>query len=135
MGFLDESGPKAEWKCQDNCLKKKGKQLCGQTDHFTNFAVLLGGSVSGGNKGGKCGADSSNNEYVLGSWKNDLILTASVIGAMVVLGLLFIGLMTLTPLRRFLYGSEGMRIITLRKKYKERQQDEEPVEDQKLVQV
>ncbi|MCB9727208.1 MAG: hypothetical protein H6744_21665 [Deltaproteobacteria bacterium] len=47
LGFLDESTNPPSWKCEDPCLKKKGGTLCGQTDHFTNFALLLGGGYGG----------------------------------------------------------------------------------------
>ena len=32
----------------DECLQQSGDQLCGETDHFTNFAVLIGGTGSSG---------------------------------------------------------------------------------------
>ena len=42
MGFLDA---KDKWRCQDPCLSKnQNGQLCGITDHFTNFALLLSGA-------------------------------------------------------------------------------------------
>ena len=43
MGFLNN---KNEWECQDPCLTSKNGQLCGKTDHFTNFALLLTGANS-----------------------------------------------------------------------------------------
>ena len=55
LGYIDESTGTPTWKCEDECLEPKGGQLCGQTDHFTNFAVLLSGS--GGGKGCDGGAD------------------------------------------------------------------------------
>ena len=38
-----------EWECEDSCLKEsKEGMLCGETPHFTNFAILLG-DVEAGN--------------------------------------------------------------------------------------
>ena len=43
LGFYSEV--KGRWKCEDLCLTKKGNELCGQTDHLTNFALLLMGNL------------------------------------------------------------------------------------------
>jgi hypothetical protein len=59
LSYLDEKEDPPKWKCVDECLEKKGGMLCGSTDHFTSFAVLLGG-IGGGGGGGGCG--SSNKE-------------------------------------------------------------------------
>ena len=56
LGFLNDQG---EWECEDPCLESKGDQLCGQTTHFTNFALLLGGAA------GATGCGSGNFEYTL----------------------------------------------------------------------
>ena len=59
LSFFDEK--KKEWKCQDECLSSfegKDNLLCGQTNHLTNFALLLSGS-----KGKSC--QSGDPEYVL----------------------------------------------------------------------
>ena len=46
LGFVNEQG---EWECEDSCLKSNSDgQVCGSTDHFTNFAILLT-SETGGN--------------------------------------------------------------------------------------
>lgn len=45
LAYFDDGN--GTWKCQDECLKGAsdgGSFLCGKTDHFTSFAVLLGGS-------------------------------------------------------------------------------------------
>jgi len=39
------SDPSDEWKCEDQCLEKKDNAYCGQTDHLTSFALLLGQGV------------------------------------------------------------------------------------------
>jgi hypothetical protein len=53
LGYLDETANPPVWKCEDECLKERGDLLCGETSHFTNFAILLGGMQSGG----KCDDD------------------------------------------------------------------------------
>ena len=45
MSFYDEITKK--WICQDPCLKQIDSQLCGETDHLTNFAILLNGDEAG----------------------------------------------------------------------------------------
>lgn len=56
LGYLDTSGQPAAWRCQDECLQSHDDLLCGETNHLTNFAILLG---SGGGGGSKCGSDES----------------------------------------------------------------------------
>ena len=48
LGFYDER--QSRWKCEDPCLTNKDSKslLCGQTDHLTNFALLLTGNLKGG---------------------------------------------------------------------------------------
>ena len=52
-----------EWKCVDRCLKYKSQNgtdiLCGKTDHFTSFAVLLD-STGGGDE---CDNETFNNPF------------------------------------------------------------------------
>ena len=43
------------WSCEDKCLKRKDRLICGKTDHFTNFAILLGGIHSN-----SCSGESVN---------------------------------------------------------------------------
>jgi hypothetical protein len=44
LSFYDER--KQKWRCEDRCLasSRNDGQLCGQTGHLTNFALLLSGS-------------------------------------------------------------------------------------------
>lgn len=51
LGFIDEEG---RWKCEDSCLQEDNDFLCGTTDHFTSFALLLAGGENGGGDG--CGS-------------------------------------------------------------------------------
>jgi len=37
-----------EWKCEDHCLTSRNHEFCGETEHFTNFAVLFQGIADGG---------------------------------------------------------------------------------------
>jgi hypothetical protein len=46
LGFYNDQ---SEWECVDECLSSSNGQLCGTTDHFTSFAILLGGTESGCN--------------------------------------------------------------------------------------
>jgi hypothetical protein len=41
LGYYDES--RGAWGCQDECLEQRGDMVCGKTDHFTSFAILLTG--------------------------------------------------------------------------------------------
>jgi hypothetical protein len=50
LGFFNEQN---EWECVDDCVYKENDQICGDTDHFTSFAILLNA-----NDPDKCG-DSS----------------------------------------------------------------------------
>lgn len=47
LGYLDENVKPPTWTCEDTCLSPgKNNQVCGETDHFTNFAILLSGGSS-----------------------------------------------------------------------------------------
>ena len=95
-----------KWICQDKCLEKNSNnQICGKTDHFTSFAILLGGGL------GECGDDYP---YVTGSFQGDLILVGSVAAFCVMVGV-FVILLSYTPLgQQVILGQEGSRIIHLR---------------------
>jgi hypothetical protein len=75
LSYLDESSNPPKWKCVDECLQKKDGLLCGYTDHFTSFAVLLGGSTGGG--GGGCGSSDGGTSVLV-------YLSAAAIGAALV---------------------------------------------------
>jgi hypothetical protein len=48
LGYIDTSARVPVWRCEDPCLEKKSTgELCGKTDHFTSFAILLSGSSGG----------------------------------------------------------------------------------------
>ena len=62
LSYFDES--KQEWICEDRCLKSKSNNMqCGDTDHLTNFALLLD---TGGGNGDPC--DSDDNKIPVLFW-------------------------------------------------------------------
>jgi len=80
LGLYDEQSK--EWECEDECLKEKDdddddddqkKLVCGHTQHFTNFAILLVGSS--GVKGNRCHAKET---YFTGDWRGDLGVAGGV---------------------------------------------------------
>ena len=104
LGFLDERGS-GQWKCQDRCLQEKNNLLCGDTDHFTNFALLLTGGGGGG-----CGKSSW---IFRESWK-DGVLLGSFFGAALICIILIVAF-SFCPLgSRCIRGKEGSRIHRLR---------------------
>lgn len=42
LAYFDEE--RAEWECVDECLQQNDGLICGNTDHFTSFAILLSGN-------------------------------------------------------------------------------------------
>ena len=116
LGYLDESKDPPIWKCEDKCVKKEKSTekndttvFCGETSHFTSFALLFEGIA----KGGGCGDDK---DYILGSYDNDLILAASVAGFVILIALLVFILFSYTPLKSIAMGTEGERVHKLRRK-------------------
>ena len=70
LGFLDESSKPPIWKCEDNNLKKKSDGLlCGKTNHFTNFAILLAGTSNS--------SDAFNDEIFI--WLSISLISMSII--------------------------------------------------------
>ena len=107
LGFIDETKEPPEWKCEDRSVKKnKDGLVCGKTDHFTNFAILLTGVNE------ECG---DNKDYVTGSYAGDLILVACFVGVVICICLLVIVFSAFsTSISKVVYGTEGHRIRTLR---------------------
>jgi hypothetical protein len=108
LGYLDENTTPPEWKCEDYCLSSnQDGQLCGDTSHFTNFAILLRGSNSADCESGKT--------YVTGSFNGDLALCLSVVGGCICLGILVILLASVTQSgRNLVTGKEGERVHKMR---------------------
>ena len=111
LGFLDETTNPPEWKCEDKCLEENNDNLlCGETEHFTNFALLLSGGLNGG--GSAC--ESSSTDWITGSIKGDFILLSTCV-AVIILCLLIILCVSITqPGKRVIYGKEGFRIQNAR---------------------
>ena len=64
------------WKCVDECLDEQNGLVCGTTDHFTSFAVLLGsGGGTGG--GGPCGSSSQGTSIIV--WLSLAAVLAAII--------------------------------------------------------
>lgn len=106
LGFYDVKTNK--WTCQDDCLKQKGKSMCGKTDHFTIFAILLGGSGDSG-----CEDDG---DFILGNAKEDGILIAVVVVSLWSCLICCVLILLYTTVgKRTLYGPEGERVKGLRK--------------------
>ena len=98
---------KEMWICQDKCLRKNSNnQICGETDHFTSFAILLGGGI------GDCTDDSY--AYVTGSFGGDLILVGCVAGLVCVVCFIFLIISFTPPGKRLIFGEEGLRVVNLR---------------------
>ena len=75
LSFFDER--KNKWRCQDKCLRfgpPPGNLICGETDHLTNFALLLSDNSRDKQE---CGSVSRSNTI---AW----IAMALIIGAILV---------------------------------------------------
>ena len=72
LGFLNRQN---KWVCEDPCLTNKNGQLCGTTDHFTNFALLLTGANARNKNNDPC-ASSVSTDYVLAYVSLSLVATA-----------------------------------------------------------
>ena len=111
LGYLDESDFPPTWECEDKCLDNNDLDFeCGNTPHLTNFALLLGDVSNYGR--GRC---NSSFDWITTSWIGDLILIISLAAFMIVCGLILIFLGSInTPVRSFIYGTEGSRILKVR---------------------
>lgn len=120
LGFLDYSEDPPEWKCEDKCPTKEGSTFCGEADHFTNFALLLG-SV-GANE---CNSGASDELIFDAAWK-DAVLVASV-GAGVCLCciIIFILLLVVPGADRLVHGRDRQFMREMRKKSSTLQVDSE----------
>ena len=49
---------KGEWLCEDECITSQNDLFCGETDHLTNFALLLSGGKP--DEGDPCHPQSQN---------------------------------------------------------------------------
>lgn len=71
LAFINDAG---EWECEDFCLSAgKDNSVCGDSDHLTNFAILLdtrGGSDS------RCDSSSLDLSFV---WASTALVVAAII--------------------------------------------------------
>jgi len=109
LGFLDESRDPPEWRCEDRCVHLNKGLKCGNTGHFTAFALLLTIELPGRDP---CSAFTG---YVTGSPYGDLILILSTVALMVcVCVCLCVAVTNIPYVRMLLLGSEGDRIARSR---------------------
>ena len=105
LAYLDVNFSPARWVCQDKCLKKKGDSLCGKTDHFTNFAILLAGNQDG----------CEDPEMIFDeAWKDGVLiacLAAFIWGLLLVFS---VWVLFTHSGKKLLLGKEGYRLHILR---------------------
>ena len=115
LGFLDDDG---NWDCEDPCVTAEDGRICGETSHFSTFAILLGAA---GGDGGQCGGKDDNNNLIFSKQGYDIALGASVMAFVVLVGLIIIIIVIVfPPARRFVYGKEGWRVHELRTRTQQR---------------
>eukprot|EP00339_Tiarina_fusa_P013003 CAMPEP_0117026342 /NCGR_PEP_ID=MMETSP0472-20121206/19379_1 /TAXON_ID=693140 ORGANISM="Tiarina fusus, Strain LIS" /NCGR_SAMPLE_ID=MMETSP0472 /ASSEMBLY_ACC=CAM_ASM_000603 /LENGTH=766 /DNA_ID=CAMNT_0004733329 /DNA_START=201 /DNA_END=2501 /DNA_ORIENTATION=- len=107
LGFLDESAKPPRWKCEDPCLEQnKEGFLCGNTDHFTSFAVLLDGT------GNSC---KGSGDLIFDEGWQDAILISSVSAGILCILLVITVFLAVTKIgSKVVRGDEGHRISKLR---------------------
>ena len=75
LSYYDER--KGNWTCEDECLTipdKDSNLLCGQSNHLTNFALLLGGA----GKGSEEPCHSQSLDYTL-QWLSLAMVAAAIV--------------------------------------------------------
>ena len=111
LGFLDETKNPPRWVCEDPCLRssENKNEVCGTTNHFTSFAILL----QGGGSNDPCGSDGDN--YIFNeAWQDTVFLACFTL---VMLCILIVPLFFITRTkfgRRLIYGQEAERIYRVR---------------------
>ena len=101
-----------EWECLE-CFYYQDYDyntvICGQTHHFTTFAVILSGNNQNNNDN-----SSSDGDYII-SFKADIILICICISfcIIIIIIVIFIGTFV-NPIKKRIMGKEGYRISTLR---------------------
>ena len=104
MGYFDVQTN--SWVCQDKCLKPSSNHfVCGSTNHFTNFGVLLEGSSSG-----------CDPQYIFGKAVYDSILALGIAGIVVCCGIMILAFGSTKIGRRLIAGKEAERIRNTRTK-------------------
>jgi hypothetical protein len=111
LSYLNERQQPPQWECEDECLQSNPSGMyCGETDHFTNFAILLG-SVSNWEED-----PCQSPQFITGSWGGDLILVGCVAGLIAIICIAIVLLSTtIKPFDTFfIRGKEGTRVANLR---------------------
>ena len=114
LSFIDTSVNPPEWKCQDECLVQVSPSFwCGETDHFTNFAVLFRGGSNPNDRINECDESSY---YIFGVWYWDSLLALLLAATILVIAIVFIVVViNLTPINKIFLGKSQARISSLRK--------------------
>lgn len=104
LGYLDESLNPPRWICQDSCLSYNSNgNLCGTTNHLTNFAILFFG-----------GQSACSSDFIFGIYQKDLALIGSVAAFILLLCLLLLLLSYLPCSKRIIYSKEAQRVRSAR---------------------
>ena len=108
LGFINEEFFPPKWECQDRCLNDGSSNLiCGKTDHFTSFALLLTGD-----NGDQC---TSKFDLIFDEKWKDGVLIGSFSAAFLLCLFAVCLFLAFTPIGgRILRGEEGTRIHKLR---------------------
>ncbi len=100
LGYLDEILNPPQWVCQDTCVSSNTNgNLCGTTNHLTNFAILFYG-----------GQRVCSSDFIFGDYQKDLALVGSIAGFVIVCCFCILVLLILPCSGRLVYGKEGKRI-------------------------
>ena len=104
MGYFDVQTN--SWICQDKCLKSSSNNfVCGSTNHFTNFGILLEGVSSG-----------CDPQYIFGKAIYDSILALGIAGIVCCCDILILAFGSTKIGRRLIGGKEAERIRKARAK-------------------
>ena len=92
-----------KWQCDDHCLKRNNDDLlCGDVDHFTNFALLLTGDA------GDCNDDHES--YITGDSMGDFLLIMLLIALACVCIICCVAASNFRLCEIIIVGKEGMRV-------------------------
>ena len=108
LGFVNENASPPKWECEDNCLtENEDGLLCGETDHFTNFAILFTGL-----KNNNCDDDF---DYIFDEAWKDGVLIGCVAAAIICFLVIGTTIIVASPFgSKIILGKEGHRISKLR---------------------
>ena len=92
LAFYDR--PTGQWICQDRSVRRETDifgilYLCGLTNHFTNFAVLLVGNQNGN------GSSDDDQLYFTGDWRGDVSVAGGIALILLIVGAIIISVATI----------------------------------------